>query len=328
MSVARAILQRLRRLPGATRVALLVRRVLLRIEGTEPRIARLEQAVADIHPATVDQGERLAKMENHMPALLNAIASFSATARRVERNARGTGTAELEERVREIWERESTTGRVLGDHATSINDLWARMETIRREIMYEVRYGGGSSPGASNFETRIVDPDRVEAARASGMRVNLGCGHQPLDGYVNADMRELPGVQVIATADAMPFEEGELAELFSSHTVEHFPQEQLERELLPYWVSLLAPGGELRMVLPDAGAMLDGFAAGTVEWDVLRRVLYGDQEYEGDFHFSMYTADTLSKILSDAGLVDIEVEAEGRQNGLALEMQLVGRKPG
>jgi hypothetical protein len=322
VSPSRGWVARLRRLPGATRLGLLLRRVFRRIDGTEPRLAQVERAVADIHPATVDAGERLARIERHLPQLLNAISSFSGAARRLERQSRDTATrlGEVQEQVSDIWGRE-------GDLAASITELWYRLETIRRELMYEVRYGEKKDLVREGFEPKVIDAQKVNDARASGLRVNIGCGHLPLDGYVNADMRELPGVDVLATADSMPFGEGELEELFSSHMVEHFPQEQLERKLLPYWISLLAPGGELRMVVPDAGAMAEGFAAGEIPWDDLRRVLYGDQEYEGDFHFNMYSTETLAALLSGAGLVDVEVEAAGRRNGLALEMQLVGHKP-
>jgi hypothetical protein len=74
--------------------------------------------------------------------------------------------------------------------------------------------------------------------------------------------------------------------------------------------------------------MMSGFADGSVRYEDLREVLFGGQEYEGDFHFNMYTTETLSRILSDAGLVEVKVEAEGRPNGACLEMQLSARRPG
>jgi len=64
-----------------------------------------------------------------------------------------------------------------------------------------------------------------------------------------------------------------------------------------------------------------------VSYGDLREVLYGGQEYEGDFHFNMYTTDSLGELLTAAGLVDVEVEAEGRRNGSCLEFQIVARRP-
>ena len=51
-------------------------------------------------------------------------------------------------------------------------------------------------------------------------------------------------------------EPGTLRELRSSHLLEHFPQEELRRRLLPYWFSLLAPGGRFTAIVPDGEAMV------------------------------------------------------------------------
>ena len=56
-------------------------------------------------------------------------------------------------------------------------------------------------------------------------KLNLGCGKVILEGYVNADLRQLPGVDV--TFDAFifpwPFQDGEFDEIITSHLVEHIP---------------------------------------------------------------------------------------------------------
>ena len=37
-----------------------------------------------------------------------------------------------------------------------------------------------------------------------------------------------------------------MSEIYSAHLLEHFPEEELSRELLPYWYSLLRPGAGSR----------------------------------------------------------------------------------
>jgi predicted SAM-dependent methyltransferase len=260
-----------------------------RVGGLEPRVDRIE----------VDEVERIAQLEIHMPTVLNSIASAASSNRRTHRM--------VEE---------------------SVAGMWERIEFFRREALLEVRYAGGQPSAPEPVEAQVVDEERLAAARAAGLRVNLGCGHRPMEDYVNVDMRLLPGVDVVAQVDDLPFEPGELGEMFSSHLFEHFPQDQVVRKLLPYWVTLIRPGGVFRVVLPDAGAMLTAFSEGTVPYEDLREVLYGGQEYEGDFHFNMYTVESLTDLLTEAGLVDVEVEAEGRRNGLCLEMQISARVPG
>lgn len=311
------------------RLALLLRRAVRRIEGTAPQFEQLEHLERDVRPAVEDHSHRLAEIERHLPPLLNAIASFSGAARRIERSMRSTqdSVGEVHAELGVVRDQMQSTWRTQFDHAGSITDLWERLETIRRELMVELRYGDRSTTDSPVEESRIIDEDKVAGAVASGLRVNLGCGHLPLDAYVNVDMRELPGVDAVATVTDLPFGEGSIEELFSAHLVEHFPLEQMEREVLPYWRSRIRPGGTLRMVLPDAGAMLDGFAAGEIPWEDLREVLYGGQEYEGDFHFNMYTSETLTKLLGDSGFEDVKIEVAGRPNGACLEMQLSARTP-
>jgi hypothetical protein len=208
--------------------------------------------------------------------------------------------------------------------------LTERFEFVRRELFLELRtvLGAGAQGGAAGaVQPRIVDAARVEAMRAGGLRLNVGCGHKPDPARINVDMRELPGVDVIAAADALPFAAGELQEIFSSHVLEHFPQDTLQRSLLPGWVALLRPGGELRAVVPDAQAMLAAHAAGTLDFETLRLVTFGGQEYAGDFHHTMFTPETLQALFEGAGLEQVRVEARGRPNGACLECQVVGTRP-
>jgi hypothetical protein len=208
--------------------------------------------------------------------------------------------------------------------------LTDRFEFVRRELFLELRtlLGAGVQGGpAGAVQPRIVDAARVEAMRAgAGLRLNVGCGHKPDPGRINVDMRELPGVDLIAAADALPFGAGELQEIFSSHVLEHFPQDTLQRSLLPGWVRLLRPGGELRAVVPDAQAMLAAHAAGAMDFETLRLVTFGGQEYAGDFHHTMFTPESLCALFEAAGLVQVRVEARGRPNGACLECQVVGTK--
>jgi len=269
--------------------------------------AAVQQLQADTPQHVLELQLRLDLIESHLPELLNTISSAHGTQRQLQRGF-------------------DAQQQVLKDHATSIVAQWERIEMIRRELMFELRYGATTTEPAA-VEPKVLDPEKFEQARQDGLRLNLGCGHLAIDGYVNVDARDLPGVDVVAPVDNLPVGEGEAVELYSAHLVEHFPLEELERRVLPYWVSLLRPGGEFRAVVPDAGAMLTGHAEGSVSYGDLREVLYGGQEYEGDFHFNMYTTDSLGELLTAAGLVDVEVEAEGRRNGSCLEFQIVARRP-
>lgn len=213
----------------------------------------------------------------------------------------------------------------------TVDYLVGRVEFVRRELMYEMRHGG-SSPSAEGdtleVEPKVVNGDKLTAARQGQLRLNLGCGHIPLEGYLNVDRRDLAGVDIVSEVSNLPLERGEVDEIFSSHMLEHFPQEQLRRELLPYWKSLLKPGGKLAAVVPDAEAMIREYGAGRYDYDDMREVMYGAQDYDGDFHFNMFTPSHLGRLLQEAGFADIEVHAAGRRNGKCFEFEISARNPG
>jgi hypothetical protein len=206
----------------------------------------------------------------------------------------------------------------------SVNYLLGRVEFVRRELLFEMHYG--ASPPSSDKDQiktklEILNPEKLAVARAKQLKLNLGCGHIPIDGYLNIDRRALPGVDIVSEIDALPFKKGEIDEIFSAHLLEHFPQEQLRRELMPYLVGLLKPGGVFHSVVPDAESMIKGYADGSYPYALLREVTFGAQDYDGDFHFNMFVPAQIEELLKETGLTGIEWLATGRRNGSCFEME-------
>lgn len=216
----------------------------------------------------------------------------------------------------------------LENFSNSVGYLLGRVEFVRRELLFEMRYAAAPASDAEQIEARqeIVNPKKLAASRKGVLKLNLGCGHIALDGYINIDRRKLPGVDVVAEVDDLPFKQGEVDEIFSAHLLEHFPQEQLRRQLLPYYFSLLKEGGVFRAVVPDAEAMIQKYTEGEYPYDDLREVLYGAQDYEGDFHFNMFTPRSLKKLLLESGYSDVKIVSRGRVNGKCLELEMHSTK--
>jgi len=207
-----------------------------------------------------------------------------------------------------------------------------RVEFVRDETLFELRKALKLAPPAGPAGSAVVQPvePRVMtpgALERRPLRLNLGCGHLPREGYVNVDGRELPGVDLVADATALPVDPGRVDEIFASHLIEHFPQRYLQDVLLPYWHSLLVPGGSIRLILPDAEAMLKAHAAGDMSFEDLSLVTFGKQDYDGDFHFAMFTPDSVKALLEAAGFDAVHCVASGRVNGLCREMELVAQRP-
>lgn len=209
--------------------------------------------------------------------------------------------------------------------SNSVGYLLGRVEFVRRELMFEMRYGASTLSGEGEqikAKAEILSPEKLAAARSERVLLNLGCGHISLEGYLNVDRRALPGVDIVSEVDELPFEKGEVDEIFSAHLLEHFPQEQLRRELLPYFFNLLREGGEFRAVVPDAEAMIAEYSNGVYPYDDMREVLYGAQDYDGDFHFNMFTPISLDKLLQEAGFKRVIIVESARRNGKCFEFEI------
>ncbi len=180
-------------------------------------------------------------------------------------------------------------------------------------------------------DPQILVEGGVDALRARDgvvLRLNVGAGEKVRPGYVNADARALPGIDVVGDVRRLPFEDGTLDELLSEHLVEHFRFHELRTVILPYWKRLLAPTGRLRIVCPDLRALVEAGASGDLSMDEVAVAIFGLQDYTGDDHLAMYTVDSLTAMLLDVGFADVEVVASGRRNVGTYEMELVAHKGG
>lgn len=289
--------------------AKLVTTVVTRAIG--PRLSALEHAHGDT-------AADVQKLKAYVPAVFDAVSSQHAITRAAVRAER------------ELW-------RHADEHNRRMSEIEKRTEFVRREVLFEFRYGAGrsgSGPGAGppsggdapSVEPKVLDEEKLRSF-ASDIRLNLGAGHLPVEGFLNVDAREVDGIDIVADIRALPFEAGEVGTIFCAHLLEHFPLEDVRRSLLPYWFSLLKPGGRFVAVVPDSESMLAGYANGEISFADLREVTFGGQEYEGDFHFNMYSQESLVSLLTDVGFVDAEITASARRNGLCYEMQVEGRRP-
>ena len=85
----------------------------------------------------------------------------------------------------------------------------------------------------------------------SSRYLNIGCGHHRHPDWVNVDMYDSGGgIIVHDLRTPLPFADGTFEVVYHSHALEHFDREQGER-LLRECRRVLAPGGVLRVVVPD-----------------------------------------------------------------------------
>jgi predicted SAM-dependent methyltransferase len=307
------------------------KRVYGRIDFRVAEIRRDFDAVpALIDSRTSELEAQIEAFNRYLPTVINTIASQNAASRATQRQLQlcQTQLQSCNTQLESCQTRLEALQVGVEGHAATIVETRARIEYVRKEIMLEQRYGRAADPTSAPsgedgnlVAPRVMNEQKVRAMEGN-LRVNVGAGHITRDDYLNVDSRELPGIDIVADVRQLPFQPEQLKELYSAHLLEHFPVEELRRVILPRWVSLLKDGGKLVSVVPDVETMVSERAARRMPFDDFVEVMYGGQEYAGDFHFSGFSKETLTRLLEDVGLEDVKVVEEGRRNGACYEMEI------
>jgi SAM-dependent methyltransferase len=82
------------------------------------------------------------------------------------------------------------------------------------------------------------------------LRLNVGCGHEVLRGFVNLDVRPVPGLAVRADVLRLPFPDGSAREVRAGSLLEHFADPCLVLDELH---RVLDPDGRLVVRVPALG---------------------------------------------------------------------------
>jgi SAM-dependent methyltransferase len=82
------------------------------------------------------------------------------------------------------------------------------------------------------------------------VRLNIGCGHRRIEGYVGVDITQREGVDLVAPAHAVPLPDATAEEVMAIHIVEHLFAWDVPVALAE-WFRLLQPGGKLVLEMPD-----------------------------------------------------------------------------
>jgi predicted SAM-dependent methyltransferase len=97
------------------------------------------------------------------------------------------------------------------------------------------------------------------------LKLNLGCGDAIKEGWINVDLFAPSANLSLDLREPLPFEAGTASFIYSEHFLEHleFPTEVIG--LLRESYRVLAPGGVLRVGVPDAGSLSIAYAEGDRE---------------------------------------------------------------
>ena len=135
-------------------------------------------------------------------------------------------------------------------------------------------------------------------------QVHIGCGDKQIPGFINVDIRDLPNVDHVASADDMPFFEDDSIDLiYCSHILEHFPRPRI-MAVLNEWYRVLRPGGTLRIAVPDFENLVNVYME-TKDLSLILGPLVGRQDYPENTHYMVFDFPTLKRLLEGIGFKNI-----------------------
>lgn len=154
-----------------------------------------------------------------------------------------------------------------------------------------------------------------------GRRINIGSGGRDLSGYEPWDLADGRAGYPLDVAD------DSVSEIYASHVLEHFSH-RATLAVLQDWHRALAPGGRLRVAVPDFDRIMDAYitqapGANVEGW------LFGGHTDGRDVHAAMFTERKLRALLSAAGFVDVAPFAPeiADCSALPVSLNLSARKP-
>ena len=141
-------------------------------------------------------------------------------------------------------------------------------------------------------------------------RLNLGCGYDKREGYLNVDFMEFHEPDLVADVRRLSMLPSDrYVEIIAIDCLEHLPRPETDLSLQE-WARLLAPAGVLRIRTSNVLGLARLLAASTSvdTHRVLIQSLFGTQAYPGDFHVTGFTEITLMDHLVRAGLTRIVLQ--------------------
>jgi predicted SAM-dependent methyltransferase len=134
------------------------------------------------------------------------------------------------------------------------------------------------------------------------IRLDICGGAYPLgEGYINVDIKYIPGVDVVTDITrGLAFRSESVDEISSCGTLEHFSRSELA-VILREFFRVIKKGGLLKIGVPDLQRIINAYALGTIDHEVVNQYLYGRGKDEYDLHRTAFDFEVLFGLLKDTG---------------------------
>lgn len=144
------------------------------------------------------------------------------------------------------------------------------------------------------------------------VRVNIGCGANKIDGYLNIDAS--PDVQPDLVSDIrfcrLPIEDHQLDEVFMAHTIEHIQKHHWPTVFMEF-NRILKIGGHLVLTFPEFWKCAEKWKKNVKgQREYWEACIYGRQVDHWDVHVALCDSKQMVNQLRDYGFADFKVMPE------------------
>jgi len=178
--------------------------------------------------------------------------------------------------------------------------------------MAKKKNGVDSSEPFNTEDTEIPLPENVvegipkltveEVLKRDIIKLDLGGGDHPAQGYINVDAKYYPQVDLMLDIT-------KLHEVFPPQSVDGITcRDTLQcfsyvdvRRILKSWRQILKPRSKISIQVYDVNAVVSAFKAGEIDFDKFRSLIYGRQKDEYTFFRNCFTEETLTSLLERSG---------------------------
>lgn len=110
----------------------------------------------------------------------------------------------------------------------------------------------------------------------NSMKLNVGCGYNILEGYINVDMVATTPQTVVKNILAIDYPDNSVDEIYMRHSIEHFFEDEI-RQIIVNNYRMLRPGGQFVVETPDFGRIMEAWQKDLLPKQILNWILFGFQ---------------------------------------------------
>jgi len=156
------------------------------------------------------------------------------------------------------------------------------------------------------FKHRNNTPPIYPSNNSLGLKIHLGPGEINLQGWINIDARQFSHTHIKTNAlNLKEFSDGSISEIYLCHVLEHFSFQE-SQDLLKTFYTKLKSGGVLKVSVPDFSALVKIYNNNNNNLEDVKNALMGGQDYEYNFHKSVYNIKFLKTLFKDAGFENLQ----------------------